>query len=686
MDPRNPRPRTRAGVLAAALACAALAASFFLPFLRYLPKEELTRTTTWSLALLFSFAGWGTMVQRLFWPGREVSLSLRAMWGASVLALFGGTLAAMSLLSRGVLIAFVGAGLIVIASACVASRDELARDVVVRLRATRLHPGLFALALFVAAGVAIHYLGGASDTTSNPYDDDIAYYPFARQLLDRGTLIDPFSFRRMSTLGGQALFHATLLVRVGVQHLNVFDRSMCVLLSAGMLVSHRTEGRKAPLLARVVAIVFLVLLPNTSINSASYYSGLAFFLGLYQSLELLPDDLALQPRAAMRRVVPLALLGAATCALRQNYQAAVGVVLVVAYAFAFKHSHVRPRWRRLVEPAFGAGLLVLFLVPWFVLLYRSNDTFLFPVFKGTFRAGVAVNSQVMTPSRVLRLCVDVFLTPDPIKTLPLFMLVGLFVRERAIRRPLASQWISAFVSIALLCVAFTLSDAGNMARYDYGFATASVLLTWLTVASRLRKTRANFAEVAPAAILVFALLAALDGNTKRTKDMIDDRLRDTAEMLRRTVPAQIEPPIAGTYRRLQQAIPEGARMLVMVDEPFWFDYRRNEIWNLDMPGSSSPRPGIPCFRGPEPVADYLQAHGIRYVTFVDPARSTFMYRRDIWFDHLYDPDEIWRIYAPYITDVIDNLVALAATRKHLHEEAGMVVLDLGEKTASPPAP
>ena len=669
MKVTTPRRRTRAAVLVASVASAALAACFFAPFLHHLPKDELTRTTTWSLALLFSFAGWGTMVQRFFWPDRDVSLSLRAVWGASVLALLGGTLASASLLGRGLLIGFVAAGLIVVAHGCVKARETLVHDVVVRLRATRLHPAIFAVVLFAAAGVTVHYLGGASDTASNPYDDDIAYYPFARQLLDRGTLIDPFSFRRMSTLGGQALYHATLLVRVGVQ-------------SAGLVVSHRTGGRKAPLLARVVAILFLVALPNTSINSASYYSGVAFFLGLYQTLELLPDDLATMPRAALRRVVPLALVGAATCTLRQNYQAAVGVALVVAYGFAFLRSNVRPRWKRLVEPALAMGLLGLFLVPWFVLLYRSNDTFLFPLMKGTFRAGVAVTSNQATPGKVLRLFVDVFLTPDPIRSLPLFMLVGLFVAERSLRRPLASQWISGFASIALLCVAFSLADSGNLARYDYGFMTASALLTWLTVAARQRKVPASFPDLAPAGILIFALLMALDGNTVRTKKMLDGQLRDIGEMMRRTVPAQAEPPIAGSYQRLQQEVPEGQRILVMVDEPFWFDYRRNEIWNLDMPGASSPQPGIPCFRGPEPVAEYLGAHGVRYVAFVDPARSTFMYRRDIWFDHLYDPDEIWRVYAPYITDVIDNLVALSSTRKHLREEAGMVVLDLGEKSAA----
>ena len=62
-----------------------------------------------------------------------------------------------------------------------------------------------------------------------------------------------------------------------------------------------------------------------------------------------------------------------------------------------------------------------------------------------------------------------------------------------------------------------------------------------------------------------------------------------------------------------------------------------------------------------------------------PDRSAYLYRRDVWLDHLYDSEEIWRIYAPYMVDVMDNLIALAATRKHLHEEADMVVLDLEER-------
>jgi hypothetical protein len=172
------------------------------------------------------------------------------------------------------------------------------------------------------------------------------------------------------------------------------------------------------------------------------------------------------------------------------------------------------------------------------------------------------------------------------------------------------------------------------------------------------------------------MLTPLQTQDKKIKKMLDVRVRDTGELLRRTVPSQGEPPVAAAYHRMQDVVPAGAQLLVMVDEPFFFDFRRNPILNLDMPGTASPAPGIPCFVGPEPVAEYLLARGIRYVAFVAPERSTFLYRRVVWWDHMYDPNEIWRIYAPYMVNVMDNIASLAKTRVALHEEAGMTVLDL----------
>ncbi len=671
------------GTALAAVGSAALAVCFVVPFLPGFPRDELFKTTAWSLAILGSAAGWGSEIARRCWPHERVSLALRAVWGLSAFAFVGGVCAMVSGLSRVLVLGWLAAGAALLVRRWFASRSAIAREAAARLRATRLHLPVAAVIVFLGAAVGIHYLGGASDVSSNPFDDDLVYYPFAKQLLERGTLIDPFSFRRMSTLGGQALHHAALLVRVAPAHLNVFDRSMCLLLAVGLLSSHRIDRRKAPLLARLVGVAFLVALPNTSINSASYYSGLAFFLAFFQTLERLPDATFAPPREAVRRLVPLALTGAALCTLRQNYQAAVALVLLFSYGFAALRFRKTALVSVLLEGAICAGLLGLFIVPWLVLLYRSSDTFLFPVMRGTFREGVHLQSQLMTRIDLVRFFADVWLHPDPIATLPLIMLVGLSTREQSARRPLAAQWLGAFVSIVLLVQSFTLSDAVNLARYDYGFATASALLTWHAVAANAadRRRSSAFAWGAPIALMTFALSAPLLAmqNGVRIQKMLGARLRDTSEMLRRSVPAQSEPPVAAVYRRLQEATPAGARLLVQVDEPYYFDYARNEIWNLDMPGTASPRPGIPCFQGPEPVAEYLRTKGVRFVVFVRSERSRYQYRQQVWLEHLFGAEEIWRIYAPYMLDVMENLAKLADTRVLLHEAAGIIVMDLEGK-------
>jgi hypothetical protein len=177
-------------------------------------------------------------------------------------------------------------------------------------------------------------------------------------------------------------------------------------------------------------------------------------------------------------------------------------------------------------------------------------------------------------------------------------------------------------------------------------------------------------------LLAFSMLFPLYIHMESARKMLETRVSDIDELLRRSVPMQTAPPIAGAYHRIQHATPAGTSILVLLDQPFHLDFARNEILNLDMPGTASPAPGIPCFLGPEPVAKYLLAKNIRYVAFVESRHSTHLYRRGIWLDHIWDPDEIWRTYAPYMLDVMDNLALLAKSRRHLHDEEGMILLDL----------
>jgi hypothetical protein len=174
-------------------------------------------------------------------------------------------------------------------------------------------------------------------------------------------------------------------------------------------------------------------------------------------------------------------------------------------------------------------------------------------------------------------------------------------------------------------------------------------------------------------------------NVESVRRQLDTDLQGVGEVMRHTVPPPETPLDAVPYRKIQEAVPAGARMLVMVDKPQHFNFARNEIWNLDMPGASSPSPGIPMFQGPGPLRQYLENQGIRYLVFVDPAHSAFNYRRQVWRDHLLGPEEIRRIYAPYMLDTMDNLTLLAGEHPHLAEAGAMTVLDLqGRQTSEVP--
>jgi hypothetical protein len=123
----------------------------------------------------------------------------------------------------------------------------------------------------------------------------------------------------------------------------------------------------------------------------------------------------------------------------------------------------------------------------------------------------------------------------------------------------------------------------------------------------------------------------------------------------------------------------GERIATMVDAPYQFDFARNAIFNLDMPGYSSMKPDMPYFQGPEKVAEYFLSHSIRYIVYVRPEFSHWLYQREFWFARMFNEEEIWRICAPYFVDLIDTFTSLSKTRKNLHEEAGIVVLDLATR-------
>jgi hypothetical protein len=220
----------------------------------------------------------------------------------------------------------------------------------------------------------------------------------------------------------------------------------------------------------------------------------------------------------------------------------------------------------------------------------------------------------------------------------------------------------------------------NLWRYAFGYATALVLVLIVEVA-RSADTDSD-APVQVSTLARFILAGALLVQLAVSGRGLAREYRDAASDLQAAVATGGVPigeaAVARTYRDLQAAVPAGATLAVLLDQPFHLDHARNHVINLDTPGYASFRPGLPFFQGPTPVIDYFRGHGIRYLAFVRADRSRYMYRRDFWLQRMLFDTELWRVQGAYMVDFLDTTAAIAAQRRVRFEQDGMVVVDLAE--------
>jgi hypothetical protein len=114
-----------------------------------------------------------------------------------------------------------------------------------------------------------------------------------------------------------------------------------------------------------------------------------------------------------------------------------------------------------------------------------------------------------------------------------------------------------------------------------------------------------------------------------------------------------------SYRMLQSSIPRRAGLYAVLEKPSLLDYSGTRIFNADMPGACSLPPGMPYFRGPDPVKKYFRSLGIEYIAYTDFEAAQPLYNRGHWLEMRSSPESIWRFQAPYYLDLMDNLEQLA---------------------------
>lgn len=642
------------------LALSALAAALLYALAAH--PRPLVGAALWGLLVLVAFAGWGTALARWAFPGARVDVGLRAAWGAGALAFVGAVLAASSALRGPVAggLVLVGVGLAAAALARPVSRARPSR-LRVAVRFAKREPVFAFVALLAASFVALHYLGAVAEWRTDPQRDDPGYLGLVRKLLDTGAFPEPFGFHRASALGAQTVFMALVASGAGLAHPHIFDRGVCLVLVVALVVGYRA-ARTPPLLFRLAGVAFLLLVPSVAVDTASYFSGVAFFFALVRTLAFL-DRTPARPVAA---ALPVALLGAAACALRHVHAAAALTILAVSYGLLVARR--RARW---TEAALALAALAVALAPWLWMM----------------RQGAVVNDALVLHAPGVSLAgrlfavVKVTMEGLPIRTLPLLFVVLFLLRDAGARRPVWAL-IAGFGASFLALMRSPIADQWLLARYAFGCMMATALVAILESGVQVRRRpvslgRATIAAVGALSAVLVELLESrqnLPPAYARTLENIDAARADEA------------PPsgaIAPTYGRAQAAVPAGARALAVVDEAAHFDYARNPLWVVDLPGFTSVAPGQPFFQGSAALEEYLRAAGVRYVVFVRPERSRYQFRRSYWIGQMTDEHDPLRPFGPYVIDMVDALADLAARRAVIFEEHGVVTVDLGAPAAHP---
>ncbi len=605
----------------------------------------------WGILILAAFVGWGRIVQNsLGGDQREpVDWGLAAGWGMMASLVIGGFLSALGIVSRELLIGFVMGG------AVFAYRDVYG-FFTLNTRTAWLTV-LLCFPLIVRYASAVHFHGMSCA------DDDIAYFPMIVKLLDTGTLIEPFSLRRLAGYGGHTFLQAFVGATGDENNAYLLDRGVALLVAFGLVIGAFDDLRQNRLLAVTLAVLLVVLLPFPLLNSASHLTGLALFLTLFRTLSRHLDRRSI----GHAEIWLLGGLVAATGSLRAHYLLVAALTIIVFWLIFY-----RTQKEKIATYLYRLGYLglasLVCLAPWMVLLQISSGTFLYPVFSGNHQPEFQNYSAPLDFISHLK----VFLETIFHARLALFWmpaLVFLFLRKNAAALSLYAASIFGTVAITWI---FTYSDVENIHRYVAPFLNAAFIGTLMVFikaslpldsASSLDLKIRRYANGALVGVMVIV------GGLMMVKDV--------QRMITHWDRVALSGSLRDQYAEMQKSIPTGAKVLAMVNYPYALDYRQHDIVNIDVPGAASPGQGMPFNQGPQKLKAYLQAYSISHLIFDDlNDRAACLYNRALWQYHRDAEIAAWQYGAPFYLDFMDNVEALARSERIVYRKNGFHVVAL----------
>jgi hypothetical protein len=596
------------------------------------------------LVVFASWIGWGQILF-LFLPQiprDRLGVGLLAGWGMCVMLFFGGVLNATVTCGVATLTALTVIGSV--AAAFVFFRWHQ------RLHFRAGYLPLFLLTLIVySASVCWRY-------PWNPNDDFIAYLVYPIKMLQSGAAIDPFSLRRLSTLGGYSFLQATIAVVAQPQNAYLLDIGLGGILASLLTIPPLRRAGASPFLASLPGIICMTI-PLGRINSMSTYLSVAAFLILFRTLNLLSES---SDKTRIRLCWIAGLVAAGITTLRPNFLPVVGLALLVSELL-----WPIPLRQRIIEFSHMLAASICSIIPWSIALHAAANSWFYPIFPGNQRHEIELLSAHLSAPAEVRFIIAFFLHAKML----LLVLAGAIGLAGA-RAHVKAIWIAAVIGAAMVVSQISIGDYANLKRYVVPPIAAAAIVVWIDMqcgSGTLRRWLGRLLMVCSAFALSLYSCFSISGSVRESLGSIDSGLIHRQPLY----PDQL-PQI---YAQAQASLPPGRRILTMTDYPFLFDYHRNPIDSIDWPGFASPLPGLPFFQGSDALAKYLRDQSIDALIVSNFDDSTSIYSRQLYQSGT-SPDAQIRRAATHELDLMRNIDELARTCLVLFNRDDLRVIQL----------
>jgi hypothetical protein len=640
----------------------------------------------WGIILLAGFAGWGLAVRRILRIGADEDSpdwGLSIVLGMSWIIALGGFLNISRIMTSGVVLTLVLAGLILLAVGVWQLRSRRGWSGVSDWPRTKIELATcIACLLNYGAYVCLSFSpytdpGVRQRFTINPWDDlKGGYLTLPLRLLSEGNLgDDPFNSNRSLALGGLSLLQAFPLSTLIPTYVHVLDPGLAIL--ALPLVLHGLGRRRGwPDWLAAVLTLFCLVLRSPRVSSSASLLPTLFLLSAYGMLE----DLAIKQRVRTFDLCELALVTVALMTLKNSL--VPGTCLILGIYLVLDWIVRRDLHRSIVSGLTAGSIILLLLAPWFVSSYRAAGTPLYPLLGEGYWANSMVKMPRPAPLHDLASEAREYssFVKDP--RLLLFCLMGILGFVASLRRDLWRSRGIAYVAVVLgstpVLLLYTRTFPVDGMRYSYNYLTL-VLLTSFALLLGEEAGRSWLHGLLPGGprwvggLLVGLTLA---GGLYHCR-----YIPRTLEMVANEITGKGWDPNSelSSYRRLQSSIPAGQKFLAFLPMAHLLDFRRNPINVVDGMCGISPPPGVPLSRGPEDVAQYLRELGIQRIAS----------REKTWFPggETRDPEDLrhwsdrcedsWMRSVVYSNYLMTNCVhSLAVSYETTRFENDLVLIDL----------